>query len=148
MLLTVPSISCLLSLPRLQKKQVSSVDRITLYGLMVKPIQRFPQFILLLQVFNMSLFFMSSDVLRHSECRSWSYFPDNMIKQSNLRKVVLHIQTVHTINAIFGRLHILLWFYIPTVPFRCEQRFGFRLGGSAVLHFIPQWALIIREFER
>lgn len=26
------------------------MDRITLYGLMVKPIQRFPQFILLLQV--------------------------------------------------------------------------------------------------
>ncbi|XP_053300685.1 rho guanine nucleotide exchange factor 10-like protein [Pleuronectes platessa] len=34
----------------LKKKQASSVDRITLYGLMVKPIQRFPQFILLLQV--------------------------------------------------------------------------------------------------
>ncbi|XP_019110486.2 rho guanine nucleotide exchange factor 10-like protein isoform X2 [Larimichthys crocea] len=33
----------------LKKKQASSVDRITLYGLMVKPIQRFPQFILLLQ---------------------------------------------------------------------------------------------------
>uniref|UniRef100_A0AAY4ETI1 DH domain-containing protein n=1 Tax=Denticeps clupeoides TaxID=299321 RepID=A0AAY4ETI1_9TELE len=33
----------------LKKKQVSSTDRITLYGLMVKPIQRFPQFILLLQ---------------------------------------------------------------------------------------------------
>uniref|UniRef100_A0A4W6CTD6 Rho guanine nucleotide exchange factor 10 like n=1 Tax=Lates calcarifer TaxID=8187 RepID=A0A4W6CTD6_LATCA len=31
------------------KKQASSPDRITLYGLMVKPIQRFPQFILLLQ---------------------------------------------------------------------------------------------------
>uniref|UniRef100_A0A8C1Z8R0 Rho guanine nucleotide exchange factor (GEF) 10-like a n=1 Tax=Cyprinus carpio TaxID=7962 RepID=A0A8C1Z8R0_CYPCA len=31
------------------KKQASSIDRITLYGLMVKPIQRFPQFILLLQ---------------------------------------------------------------------------------------------------
>lgn len=36
-----------------QKKQASSVDRITLYGLMVKPIQRFPQFILLLQVWNL-----------------------------------------------------------------------------------------------
>uniref|UniRef100_A0A3Q2NTV0 Rho guanine nucleotide exchange factor 10 like n=1 Tax=Fundulus heteroclitus TaxID=8078 RepID=A0A3Q2NTV0_FUNHE len=34
----------------LKRKQASSVDRITLYGLMVKPIQRFPQFILLLQV--------------------------------------------------------------------------------------------------
>ncbi|XP_033994928.1 rho guanine nucleotide exchange factor 10-like protein isoform X2 [Trematomus bernacchii] len=33
----------------LKKKQACSVDRITLYGLMVKPIQRFPQFILLLQ---------------------------------------------------------------------------------------------------
>lgn len=33
----------------LKRKQASSVDRITLYGLMVKPIQRFPQFILLLQ---------------------------------------------------------------------------------------------------
>ncbi|KAG7226722.1 hypothetical protein INR49_014070, partial [Caranx melampygus] len=33
----------------LKKKQANSVDRITLYGLMVKPIQRFPQFILLLQ---------------------------------------------------------------------------------------------------
>uniref|UniRef100_A0A9J8CII5 Rho guanine nucleotide exchange factor 10 like n=1 Tax=Cyprinus carpio carpio TaxID=630221 RepID=A0A9J8CII5_CYPCA len=31
------------------RKQASSADRITLYGLMVKPIQRFPQFILLLQ---------------------------------------------------------------------------------------------------
>ncbi|XP_040049061.2 rho guanine nucleotide exchange factor 10-like protein isoform X2 [Gasterosteus aculeatus] len=33
----------------LKNKQSSSPDRITLYGLMVKPIQRFPQFILLLQ---------------------------------------------------------------------------------------------------
>ncbi|KAM4613432.1 rho guanine nucleotide exchange factor 10-like protein [Polymixia lowei] len=33
----------------LKKKQACSLDRITLYGLMVKPIQRFPQFILLLQ---------------------------------------------------------------------------------------------------
>uniref|UniRef100_A0A671NLY6 Rho guanine nucleotide exchange factor 10-like protein n=1 Tax=Sinocyclocheilus anshuiensis TaxID=1608454 RepID=A0A671NLY6_9TELE len=33
----------------LKKKQAASTDRITLYGLMVKPIQRFPQFILLLQ---------------------------------------------------------------------------------------------------
>ncbi|XP_059189077.1 rho guanine nucleotide exchange factor 10-like protein [Centropristis striata] len=33
----------------LKKKQASFPDRITLYGLMVKPIQRFPQFILLLQ---------------------------------------------------------------------------------------------------
>ncbi|KAJ3602492.1 hypothetical protein NHX12_030246 [Muraenolepis orangiensis] len=32
-----------------KKKQASSVDQIMLYGLMVKPIQRFPQFILLLQ---------------------------------------------------------------------------------------------------
>lgn len=33
----------------LKKQQASSPNRITLYGLMVKPIQRFPQFILLLQ---------------------------------------------------------------------------------------------------
>ncbi|XP_062396335.1 rho guanine nucleotide exchange factor 10-like protein isoform X2 [Sardina pilchardus] len=33
----------------LKRKQATSADRITLYGLMVKPIQRFPQFILLLQ---------------------------------------------------------------------------------------------------
>uniref|UniRef100_A0A8C8H0R4 DH domain-containing protein n=1 Tax=Oncorhynchus tshawytscha TaxID=74940 RepID=A0A8C8H0R4_ONCTS len=33
----------------IKMKRASSVDRITLYGLMVKPIQRFPQFILLLQ---------------------------------------------------------------------------------------------------
>ncbi|KAM4650704.1 rho guanine nucleotide exchange factor 10-like protein isoform 2-T3 [Discoglossus pictus] len=33
----------------LRKKQTASPDRVTLYGLMVKPIQRFPQFILLLQ---------------------------------------------------------------------------------------------------
>uniref|UniRef100_A0A8C8S319 Rho guanine nucleotide exchange factor 10-like protein n=1 Tax=Pelusios castaneus TaxID=367368 RepID=A0A8C8S319_9SAUR len=33
----------------LKKRQVASPDRVTLYGLMVKPIQRFPQFILLLQ---------------------------------------------------------------------------------------------------
>ncbi|XP_039223331.1 rho guanine nucleotide exchange factor 10-like protein, partial [Crotalus tigris] len=32
----------------LKKKQMASLDRVTLYGLMVKPIQRFPQFILLL----------------------------------------------------------------------------------------------------
>lgn len=37
-----------------QRKQAASVDRITLYGLMVKPIQRFPQFILLLQVAALS----------------------------------------------------------------------------------------------
>lgn len=36
----------------LQQCQESSPDRITLYGLMMKPIQRFPQFILLLQVNN------------------------------------------------------------------------------------------------
>uniref|UniRef100_A0A8D0HLU5 Rho guanine nucleotide exchange factor 10-like protein n=1 Tax=Sphenodon punctatus TaxID=8508 RepID=A0A8D0HLU5_SPHPU len=33
----------------LKKRQMASSDRVTLYGLMVKPIQRFPQFILLLQ---------------------------------------------------------------------------------------------------
>ncbi|XP_065593936.1 rho guanine nucleotide exchange factor 10-like protein isoform X4 [Cyrtonyx montezumae] len=33
----------------LKKRQMASTDRVTLYGLMVKPIQRFPQFILLLQ---------------------------------------------------------------------------------------------------
>uniref|UniRef100_A0A674K3F5 Rho guanine nucleotide exchange factor 10-like protein n=1 Tax=Terrapene triunguis TaxID=2587831 RepID=A0A674K3F5_9SAUR len=33
----------------LKKRQMTSPDRVTLYGLMVKPIQRFPQFILLLQ---------------------------------------------------------------------------------------------------
>ncbi|XP_069091919.1 rho guanine nucleotide exchange factor 10 isoform X2 [Pleurodeles waltl] len=33
----------------LKQCQESSIDRITLYGLMMKPIQRFPQFILLLQ---------------------------------------------------------------------------------------------------
>lgn len=36
--------------PLAQKRQMASADRVTLYGLMVKPIQRFPQFILLLQV--------------------------------------------------------------------------------------------------
>uniref|UniRef100_A0A673ADD0 Rho guanine nucleotide exchange factor 10 n=1 Tax=Sphaeramia orbicularis TaxID=375764 RepID=A0A673ADD0_9TELE len=40
-----------LSLPifHLQHRQETSSDRMTLYGLMMKPIQRFPQFILLLQ---------------------------------------------------------------------------------------------------
>lgn len=33
-----------------QQRQENSKDRLTLYGLMMKPIQRFPQFILLLQV--------------------------------------------------------------------------------------------------
>lgn len=42
--------TCNVSFFRQQRKQATSVDRITLYGLMVKPIQRFPQFILLLQV--------------------------------------------------------------------------------------------------
>lgn len=35
---------------RRQHRQETSSDRMTLYGLMMKPIQRFPQFILLLQV--------------------------------------------------------------------------------------------------
>lgn len=34
----------------LQQSQESGPDRVTLYSLMMKPIQRFPQFILLLQV--------------------------------------------------------------------------------------------------
>ena len=33
-----------------QVKQISAHDRLSFFGLMVKPIQRFPQFILLLQV--------------------------------------------------------------------------------------------------
>ena len=33
----------------LQVKQITAADRLNLFGLMVKPIQRFPQFILLLQ---------------------------------------------------------------------------------------------------
>lgn len=33
-----------------QHRQETNNDRMTLYGLMMKPIQRFPQFILLLQV--------------------------------------------------------------------------------------------------
>ncbi|XP_031760708.1 rho guanine nucleotide exchange factor 10-like protein isoform X5 [Xenopus tropicalis] len=41
----------------LRKKQAASPDRVTLYGLMVKPIQRFPQFILLLQ-----------DMLKNTPC--------------------------------------------------------------------------------
>lgn len=36
--------------PHAQHRQETSNDRMTLYGLMMKPIQRFPQFILLLQV--------------------------------------------------------------------------------------------------
>lgn len=34
----------------LQVKQISSHDRLSFFGLMVKPVQRFPQFILFLQV--------------------------------------------------------------------------------------------------
>ena len=34
----------------LKMRQISSPDRLSLFGLMVKPVQRFPQFILLLQV--------------------------------------------------------------------------------------------------
>ncbi|KAJ3602058.1 hypothetical protein NHX12_029818, partial [Muraenolepis orangiensis] len=48
------------------KKQASSIDRITLYGLMVKPIQRFPQFILLLQ-FHGNRITMASGSLRKHE---------------------------------------------------------------------------------
>lgn len=33
-----------------QHRQETNKDHLTLYGLMMKPIQRFPQFILLLQV--------------------------------------------------------------------------------------------------
>ena len=35
----------------LQVKQITAADRLNFFGLMVKPIQRFPQFILLLQDF-------------------------------------------------------------------------------------------------
>jgi hypothetical protein len=34
----------------LQVKQISAHDRLSFFGLMVKPVQRFPQFILFLQV--------------------------------------------------------------------------------------------------
>lgn len=44
----------------LQHRQESSSDRMTLYGLMMKPIQRFPQFILLLQVKEDTTFFLLS----------------------------------------------------------------------------------------
>jgi len=40
--------SCLMRV--LQSKLESSSDRLSLFGLMVKPVQRFPQFIMLLQV--------------------------------------------------------------------------------------------------
>lgn len=33
-----------------QVKQISAHDRLSFFGLMVKPVQRFPQFILFLQV--------------------------------------------------------------------------------------------------
>jgi hypothetical protein len=33
-----------------QMKEKSSYDRLSIFGLMVKPVQRFPQFIMLLQV--------------------------------------------------------------------------------------------------
>jgi hypothetical protein len=37
------------SCSRVQVKQITAHDRLNFYGLIVKPIQRFPQFILLLQ---------------------------------------------------------------------------------------------------
>jgi hypothetical protein len=41
----------------LKVKQMTAHDRLSLFGLMVKPVQRFPQFILLLQVNSyMSIF--------------------------------------------------------------------------------------------
>ena len=36
----------------LKVKQITAHDRVSFFGLMVKPVQRFPQFILLLQVCN------------------------------------------------------------------------------------------------
>lgn len=57
------------SISHLQHRQESSSDRMTLYGLMMKPIQRFPQFILLLQVKEnsslSSLFFKKKNQLRY-----------------------------------------------------------------------------------
>lgn len=38
-------------------KQISAHDRLSFFGLMVKPVQRFPQFILFLQVSSIYLFF-------------------------------------------------------------------------------------------
>lgn len=43
-------------------KQISAHDRLSFFGLMVKPVQRFPQFILFLQVSRLSIDEVSSDL--------------------------------------------------------------------------------------
>lgn len=58
-----------------QQSQESSPDRVTLYSLMMKPIQRFPQFILLLQVclppVPASAVHQGGDLLLHMKGRGW-----------------------------------------------------------------------------
>jgi Rho guanine nucleotide exchange factor 10 len=44
----------------LKVKQISSHDRLSFFGLMVKPVQRFPQFILFLQVKHILTFHLST----------------------------------------------------------------------------------------
>lgn len=48
-------LTCLLNevLSKIQSKERASHDRLSIFGLMVKPIQRFPQFIMLIQVIEL-----------------------------------------------------------------------------------------------
>lgn len=55
-----------------QYRQETNNDRMTLYGLMMKPIQRFPQFILLLQVERNIRTFLKMTVLFMSASRGRS----------------------------------------------------------------------------
>lgn len=53
-------------------KQISAHDRLSFFGLMVKPVQRFPQFILFLQVSHILRtlpFPIQSDLLKGCFCR-------------------------------------------------------------------------------
>lgn len=50
-------------------KQISAHDRLSFFGLMVKPVQRFPQFILFLQVS-----IMNYDPFDSAELARWAFF--------------------------------------------------------------------------
>lgn len=77
-----------------QQSQEAGPDRVTLYSLMMKPIQRFPQFILLLQVSPASVpweehtLHLEADVC--NTCTEWSVLPTGAGNLSNEGGAVSH----------------------------------------------------------
>ena len=47
---------------------MSSIDRLSLSGLMLKPVQRFPQFIMIIKVRNIYITEPLCNIINHEEC--------------------------------------------------------------------------------